>query len=143
MKNILLSLLAIPVLLMTIAACSSNDDKTSAEDVNDAKENLKDAAEDYKEEVENYRNDMQQTIYKNRDLITELKAEKASADKKVNEERKSQIAKLEEQNDDLEVRINEYTSENEANWKAFKKEFSHDMSEIGKAFKDLGVDNSK
>lgn len=144
MKKILLSLLVIPVLLITISSCNhSNDEKTSAENVSDAKENLKEAAEEYKEEVANYRNEMQQTIYKNRDLINNLKAEKTSADKKVNEERKLQIAKLEVKNDDLEVRINEYTNENEVNWKTFKKEFSHDMNEIGKAFKDLGVDNTK
>ena len=31
----------------------------------------------------------------------------------------------------------------QSNWESFKREFNHDMDEIGQALKDLTVDNKK
>jgi hypothetical protein len=32
---------------------------------------------------------------------------------------------------------------NQSDWVSFKREFNHDMDEIGKAFEDLTIDNKK
>ena len=39
--------------------------------------------------------------------------------------------------------MDEYNQEGKENWEKFKTEFSHDMDELGKAFKDLTVKNTK
>jgi outer membrane murein-binding lipoprotein Lpp len=53
---------------------------------------------------------------------------------------KKRINKLEQQNRDLRVRINAY-DRNNTDWETFKREFNHDMDEIGNALKDLTVNN--
>lgn len=53
---------------------------------------------------------------------------------------KKRILTLEQQNRDLRVRINAY-DRNSTDWETFKREFNHDMDEIGNALKDLTVDN--
>jgi outer membrane murein-binding lipoprotein Lpp len=55
---------------------------------------------------------------------------------------KKRILTLEQQNRDLRVRIDAY-DRNSTDWETFKREFNHDMDEIGNALKDLTVDNKK
>ena len=50
------------------------------------------------------------------------------------------IAKLEQKNKDLKIKLKAYET-NQSDWEKFKREFNHDMDELGKAFKDLTVDN--
>ncbi len=40
-------------------------------------------------------------------------------------------------------KMNDYKANGKENWEIFKKEFNHDMDELGKAFKDLTVKNVK
>ena len=39
--------------------------------------------------------------------------------------------------------MDEYKAEGKEQWEEFKAEFSRDMDELGKAFKDLTVKNEK
>jgi len=50
------------------------------------------------------------------------------------------IANLEQKNKDLKIKLETYET-NQSDWEKFKREFNHDMDELGKAFKDLTVDN--
>jgi len=54
---------------------------------------------------------------------------------------KQRIETLEEQNRDLKVRLDVY-EKNNSDWETFKREFNHDMDELGKALKDFTVDNN-
>ena len=50
------------------------------------------------------------------------------------------IENIEQKNKDLRVKLDTYET-NQSDWETFKREFNHDMNELGKAFKDLTVDN--
>lgn len=52
------------------------------------------------------------------------------------------IANLELQNKEMRTRLTAY-EKSQTNWESFKREFNHDMDELGKALKDLTVDNKK
>ncbi len=54
-----------------------------------------------------------------------------------------QIIDLETRNKELKDKLENYKGEGKENWEEFKKEFSHDMTEIGDALKDLTVNNTK
>jgi hypothetical protein len=50
------------------------------------------------------------------------------------------IENIEQKNKDLKVKLATYET-SQSDWETFKREFNHDMDELGKAFKDLTVDN--
>lgn len=50
------------------------------------------------------------------------------------------IANLKQKNKDLKMKLEAYET-NQSDWETFKREFNHDMDELGKAFKDLTVNN--
>jgi len=39
--------------------------------------------------------------------------------------------------------MDDYKQDGKENWEKFKAEFNHDMDELGKAFKDLTINNIK
>jgi hypothetical protein len=41
----------------------------------------------------------------------------------------------------LKKKLADYSEDGNEKWKTFKVEFNHDMSELGKAFSDLTVNN--
>ena len=55
---------------------------------------------------------------------------------------KKRIQTLEQQNKDLTARLDVYEKHN-SDWETFKREFNHDMDELGQAIKDITVDNKK
>ena len=52
------------------------------------------------------------------------------------------IENLEQKNKDLKIKLETYET-NHSDWETFKREFNHDMDELGKALKDLTVDNKE
>lgn len=48
---------------------------------------------------------------------------------------------MEQKNKELKVKIDSYKNDVNSDWKAFKKEFNHDMDQLGKSLKDFTVDN--
>lgn len=55
---------------------------------------------------------------------------------------KKRIQMLEQQNKDLKNRLFVY-EKNNSDWEKFKREFNHDMDELGQALKDITVNNKK
>lgn len=146
MKIRILTGLIVPFLILVLAGCTT----TKAEDVDDASKEVQKAQEDldqankqYEKEVAAYRLSMETDLRNNKLRIAKLKEEKLDATEDAIKLRNEQIETLQKRNDELESRINGYESDDEKNWKAFKKEFNHDMNELGKSFKDLGKDNVK
>ena len=41
------------------------------------------------------------------------------------------------------MKLDNYKVDASENWESFKREFNHDMSELGDALKDITVDNKK
>jgi hypothetical protein len=48
-----------------------------------------------------------------------------------------------EKNENLKSKIQVSSKTTTEKWATFKREFNHDIEELGKAIRDIGVDNSK
>ena len=81
-------------------------------------------------------------IKENETRITELKAEMTKSGKKLDAAYEKKIVAEEEKNKALETRMTAYHT-GQRDWAEFKREFNHDMDELGQALKDLTVNNKK
>ncbi len=118
--------------------------QTAKADVKVAQENS--AAEAQKlnqeEEWKNFKQANQAEIAANKTRIEELRAHLKKSGMKRNGEYVKSVTELEQRNEALEKRIDSYDNAH-SDWAAFKREFSHDMTELGQSLKDLTVDNKK
>jgi flagellar biosynthesis GTPase FlhF len=81
-------------------------------------------------------------IKENEIRIDELKLKKSKPGKMLDELYQNRIEALVTRNKELKERIYSY-EKNQSDWEVFKREFNHDMDELGKALKDFSVDNKK
>jgi chromosome segregation ATPase len=72
--------------------------------------------------------------------IKALKTEMKKPGKTFDDLYKQRIEQLEQKIADLKARMKDY-EKNQTGWESFKREFNHDMDELGAAFKNLTVDN--
>lgn len=134
-------------------ACQSSAQKQENADakLQDAKEELKDVKQDANveaqkeataEEWTTFRNESQEKIWANEKQIAELKVKMNKPGKLLDAAYAKRIDSLEEKNKDLKRRMDAY-EKSHSDWESFKREFNYDMDELGKALKDLTVDNKK
>lgn len=149
MKNLksTLSIFAITTLVlgMNLSSCSSaaDDVKDAKEDVNEANEDLDKAKEDLKIDMEVYRAETIEKVLENERLISEKRKLIETDKSALKAAHQKEIIDLEARNKELKDKLENYKGEGKENWEEFKKEFSHDMTEIGDALKDLTVNNTK
>lgn len=103
-----------------------------------AEEAKKDSIAEYKK----FKKDCDEKIANNQKKIAELKAKKSNDSKEVKEKYDKKVSDLEQKNEALRKKAAGYDANN-SGWASFKREFNHDMDEIGSALKDLTVDNKK
>jgi hypothetical protein len=146
MKNSMLILMACG-LISGVVNTSCN---TSAEKVSNAQENvivanqdLDKANQEYLADVSNYRQETASRVAANEESIKDFNARIVHDKKAVKAEYKKKIAALEQKNHEMKMKMDNYKEDGKDKWLAFKTEFSHDMDEMGKAFKDLTVKNVK
>lgn len=134
-----------------LTGCQSPAQKEAA-----ARDNLKEAKQDLKEvqndanaeaqkladakDWETFKSDAEITIRNNEIRIAELRIKLKKEGTMLDPMYEKKIETLEQQNKDLKKRI-DYFEKNQSDWETFKREFNHDMDELGKALKDLTVDN--
>ena len=82
-------------------------------------------------------------IAANDQIIADLKATIQHDKKAAKADYKSKVSALEQKNAEMKKKMEDYRQDGKDRWQAFKAEFSHDMDELGKAFKDLTVKNVK
>lgn len=111
------------------------------EELNEAKQDVKFAAQKTAnaEEWRVFKADIDEKITKNENRIAELKVQLKKPGRTLEGDLK-RIETLEQQNKDLRTRMVTY-ERNQSDWESFKREFNHDMDELGKALNDLTVDN--
>jgi hypothetical protein len=149
MKNLksTLSIFAITTLVlgMNLSSCSSaaDDVKDAKEDVNEANEDLDKAKEDLKIDMEVYRAETIEKVLENERMISEKRKLIETDKSALKAAHQKEIIDLEARNKELKDKLENYKGEGKENWEEFKKEFSHDMTEIGDALKDLTVNNTK
>jgi chromosome segregation ATPase len=129
---------------MVFTACDSKQEKVedAQEEVNEAKEDLKDAKQELNAEYPSYRQAQEDRINMNQKRIDDLRAKINTGGKPLDEARQKRIQELEEKNAELRSRLAGYETER-SDWEEFKREFDHDMEELGKSFDDMGNDNVK
>ena len=92
------------------------------------------------EEWRVFKSDAEIKIKENEVRIGELKVKMKKSGKTFDAMYEKNIIALEQKNKDLRAKISNYES-NQSDWEAFKREFNHDMDELGQAIKDLTVNN--
>lgn len=133
------------ILVAIVLSCNSPAEKLNKAEVNvtEAQENLDKATEAYLTDVENYRNETAGKIAANNKSIGEFKARIENEKKEAKADYKKKVAELEQKNSDIKKRLDDYKADSKEEWEKFKTEFNHDMEELGNAFKDLTVKNTK
>jgi chromosome segregation ATPase len=106
-------------------------------EVNAAAQKLADA-----EEWKQFKAESELKIKGNEIRIDELKLKKSKPGKVLDELYQNRIEAIENKNKELRERIYSYEKK-QSDWEVFKREFNHDMDELGKALKDFGVDNKR
>ncbi|MEI8049023.1 MAG: hypothetical protein WCI92_16695 [Bacteroidota bacterium] len=126
--------------------CSPSTPKEDAAQarVDDVKEELKDARKAATaEEWKAFKDESELKIRDNEIRIAELKTKIKKTDKELDAVYERKIDALEQQNKAMKVKIDVYEKDFKSDWESFKREFNHDMNEIGQALQDLTVDNKK
>lgn len=146
MKNSILPLVSFFFIGVSfLMSCSNSADRVddAKQDVVKADSNLVVAQEEFLADVENYRRTTSEKVAENEKNIAEFKA-RVEQDKKIAKaDYNLKIAELEQKNNDLRMKMENYRADSKEQWESFKIEFNHDMDEVGKAFKDLTVNNVK
>lgn len=150
MKKIIFSIAGAALVAATIlSGCQS-----SAEKVENARENLQTANADLVEakidlnqalqdSIQDFRTSTEQKMTHYDTRIAELKTKTAIQNKENKVVYEKTLAELELKNKQLKTRLQEYKEDGNDKWTSFKKEFKHDMEELGKSIKDLTVNNLK
>jgi len=112
-------------------------------DAAEAKINLNQQKEDSINEYKQFKKESEEKIADQEKSITEFKARIAKEKKENRAQYETKLAKLEQKNTDLKKRLDDYKYEGKDKWIAFKKEFKHDLDELGQAFKDFTIKNVK
>jgi hypothetical protein len=119
--------------------------------VTDAKEDLHEAqvklAEAQRDSIKTadwnaFKSSSMDRIAANKVQITALKSKQYEKGTIMDPVYEQQITTLEAKNETLQRRIDDYEKYN-SNWETFKREFNHDMEDIGKSLKELTVNNTK
>lgn len=93
-------------------------------------------------EWEIFKSETNLTIKKNEISIAQLKIKIKKPGKTLDALYAKRIDTLEQKNKELKTRMESY-EKSQSDWEIFKREFNHDMDELGKALEDLTIDNKK
>jgi F0F1-type ATP synthase membrane subunit b/b' len=134
-----------------ITSCKPNTEKVqdAQENVDSAKVAVTDAENDLNEakraataeEWQAFKDDTNTKIEENNAKIEELKLQIKKKGKDIDNAYQRNIDTLEQKNKDFKIKIDSYKNDANSDWKSFKREFNHDMNELGKSLKDFTVDN--
>ncbi len=94
------------------------------------------------EEWEEFKGESEIKIKENEIRIEELKQKLMQPGVTLDSLLQKRINALEEKNNNLKAKIKTFESD-QSDWESFKREFNHDMDELGEAFKNLTIDNKK
>jgi uncharacterized protein YicC (UPF0701 family) len=144
MQNIIfISFFAAPLFF----ACNkpAKDAKEKAQQAQQEVEDARVIAEDaiLAEEKAAFKADKLEKIARNEERIAELKQKQNETGKTMDKIIQKRIDELAKRNADLKEKLNNYQDSDNAKWEEFKREFNHDMDELGKAFGELNKDNVK
>ena len=134
-------------------SCKNNSEKEAdaVENVQEANADLNKVKDDVNKDVmtkandaewQEYKAEANKTIAENETRIAELQTAMKKPGKTFDDNYKKSIESLVQKNASLKTRISDYEN-NQTDWDTFKREVDSDMEGLGKAFKDLTVNNKK
>jgi len=133
-----------------LTSCQPSERKVenAKENVEEAKADLAEAKMEYTEEWEKYQNDYNEKFTNNENEINTFKARMDKSDEKFRERNRDRVNELELKNRNLRKKMDDYNTSRRNDrsndkWEEFKREFNHDMDELGASLKTLGNDNVK
>jgi hypothetical protein len=93
------------------------------------------------EEWQQFKEDTNAKIEENNAKIAELKLKIKKTGKDIDKTYQKNIDAMEQKNKELKVKMESYKNDVNSDWKSFKREFNHDIDELGQSLKDFTVDN--
>jgi chromosome segregation ATPase len=161
-KTVVVASVLVSLFISSCGEKSHNDINDAKENIEQANESLKKATEDATEEAktkatadwQKFKNESDSTITDAEHQIAILKEKVAKVNKKEKEKLNGDLNKLEQKLKEQKEKLKQKNAEFEANLKmidgaieakneSFKREFKHDMDELGTALKDMFKDNVK
>lgn len=106
-----------------------------------AEHELQKAKEDFNPEYEKFKIEAEKQIEENESLIADLKEQSTKIKREAKAQYETTIADLEKRNEAMKTKIRNYKNERDEKWEAFKREFNHDVTELGQSIKDLLKNN--
>jgi hypothetical protein len=151
MKKLIFMLAIIASTLFVSCKNNTEKEEDAVEKVQDANENLNTVTDEINKDAiskaddaewQTYRTEAYKTISENATRILELQVAMKKPGKNFDEAYRKSIVVLEKRNLALKTKIADYEN-NQTDWDTFKREFDSDMTGLGKALKDLTVNNKK
>lgn len=133
--------------VMILGGCQSSEKKVeNAQDkVQDAENNLKEANQALnmaiRDSIRLFKSESETTISTYEKNIADIKIKIAKANKENRAAYEKNLATLEQKNTEMKRKIEAFREDENAKWASFRREFNHDMDELGKALKDFTIKN--
>jgi peptidoglycan hydrolase CwlO-like protein len=134
-----------------VMSCKPNTEKEQAaqESVDSAKVAVSEAEEDLDdarraataEEWQAFKDSTNAKIDENNAEIAKLKLKIKKTGKDIDKAYQRNIDTIEQRNKNLKTKMDSYKNDVNSDWKSFKREFNHDMDELGESLKDFTVNN--
>lgn len=137
MKRNILRVLITTVLVIAALMTFAQDQKTAASDTVMDLPRFKHAKIDSAVDFNRFKTDAQLNIANNKKAIAELKERKLKGTKDARAKYKEQVLKLEETNDQMDIRINTSDMMQTARWTGFKREFNLEMTKLTTSIRDM------
>ena len=145
MKKKILTMAITGVISIVSLTAFGQENKKATEarkDVAEAQQDLRKAKTDSAADYQKFRKEAEIKISENQKKIDLLKTKKISEGKEVKEKYDMKVLALEQKNNELQKDIVASAHTETNMWSSFKREFNHDMDELGQAIKDIGVNNA-
>lgn len=129
-----------------IVSCKPNTEKVqeAQENVNEAQDDLDEAKRAATaEEWQAFKDETNAKIEANEVRLAELKAKLNKTGNEADAAYQRNIDAIEEKNATLKIKVDNYKNDVNSDWNSFKREFDHDMNELGQAFEDITINNKK
>ncbi|MES2591238.1 MAG: hypothetical protein V4608_05085 [Bacteroidota bacterium] len=149
MKKLTFITMTLYVTAAALTGCDSNktdmhdENKEEKKEIVLTEEHHENTTVDYNKEYDDFKRESDERIAENDRKIEEYNKKIEGEKKEAKAEYKEKVAALNQKNKDMKDRVNNYKVENGDKWESFKREFNHDMDELGNALRDLGKDNKK
>jgi hypothetical protein len=135
------------MLLTSFYSCKPKNEPVTEPSIENRIENKEERIVITEAELEKDRAEFKRTselkMEENDKKIGELQAKAETADERMRAEYKTRINDLKERNRLQREKLGKYNGEGNENWEKFKREFNHDMDELGDAVKNFSIDNKK